>query len=85
MIWYKIRGYLDYKHVHLHYLSTFGEGLCSSFATPNPFVLTNKMCLNQDLQYDRNTSDRPSELLKHFPGECKDPESVIESVITGML
>ena len=24
-----------------------GEGLCHSFATPNPFVLTNKLCLNQ--------------------------------------
>ena len=25
-----------------------GEGLCSSFATPYPFVLTNKICLNQN-------------------------------------
>ena len=24
-----------------------GEGLRRSFATPNPFVLTNKICLNQ--------------------------------------
>ena len=24
-----------------------GEGLRGSFATPNPFVLTNKICLNQ--------------------------------------
>ena len=26
---------------------TFGESLRRSFATPNPFVLTNKICLNQ--------------------------------------
>ena len=25
----------------------YGEGLRRSFATPNPFVLTNKICLNQ--------------------------------------
>ena len=25
----------------------FGEGLHLSFATPNPFVLSNKICLNQ--------------------------------------
>ena len=27
----------------------FGEGLRRSFAMPNPFVLTNKICLNQPL------------------------------------
>ena len=26
---------------------SFGEGLRRSFAKPNPFVLTNKICLNQ--------------------------------------
>ena len=26
-----------------------GEGLRRSFATPNPFVLTNKICLNQTI------------------------------------
>ena len=26
-----------------------GEGLRRSFATPDPFVLTNKICLNQDI------------------------------------
>ena len=29
--------------------TTFGEGLHQSFATPNPFVLTNKICLNKVL------------------------------------
>ena len=27
----------------------FREGLHGSFATPNPFVLTNKICLNQEM------------------------------------
>ena len=28
------------------------EGLRRSFATPNPFVLTNKICLNQPIDFD---------------------------------
>ena len=35
------------------------EGLRRSLATPDPFVLTNKICLNQFLQDNGNT------LLKH--------------------
>ena len=27
-----------------------GEGLCGSYAMPNPFVLTNKICLNQTIK-----------------------------------
>ena len=37
-----------------------GEGLRRSFATPDPFVLTNKICLNQQLQ-------PPQQLLSHRP------------------
>ena len=29
-----------------------GEGLCRSLATPDPFVLTNKICLNQHVLMD---------------------------------
>ena len=29
-----------------------GEGLRRSFATPDPFVLTNKICLNQNMYCD---------------------------------
>ena len=32
-------------NIHMEY--NIGEGLRRSFATPNPFVLTNNICLNQ--------------------------------------
>ena len=43
-----------------------GEGLHRSFATPNPFVLTNKICLNQ-WQYTNITF-----INTHKKPECRD-------------
>ena len=39
------------KNVSAHKVYAFGEGVHCIFATPNPFVLTNKICLSQDLVY----------------------------------
>ena len=33
-----------------------GDGLRRSFATPDPFVLTNKICLNQNYNGTRNAN-----------------------------
>ena len=44
VIWYLISWYV-FKGVNV--CVYVGEGLRRSFATPDPFVLTNKICLNQ--------------------------------------
>ena len=33
------------------HLNKVGESLCHLFATPNPSVLNNKVCLNQQIYY----------------------------------
>ena len=38
---------IRYVFVSVNVCVYVGEGLRRSFATPNPFVLTNKICLNQ--------------------------------------
>ena len=40
-----------YVFVSVNVCVYVGEGLRRSFATPNPFVLTNKICLNQLSKY----------------------------------
>ena len=68
---------LDHKHykastIHQQVLLVYvGEGLRHSFATPDPFVLTNKVCLNQQVLFPLITnlisSSPPPTLLGNFP------------------
>ena len=46
VIWYLILLVYVFKGVNV--CVYVGEGLRRSFATPNPFELTNKICLNQE-------------------------------------
>ena len=46
---YSVFHFLVYVFKGVNVCVYVGEGLHRSFATPNPFVLTNKICLNQIL------------------------------------
>ena len=47
IVCYLVSHFLVYVFKGVNVCMYVGEGLRRSFATPNPFVFTNKICLNQ--------------------------------------